>query len=105
MNKDLFIDAIHKKLKVEIKYQSKEKGVISRLCIPFDYGPSQRVNIKDKRDKFHFLDLNSPNGMHPIAGDPERVLEVRQLDETFDPEQYIRWNTNWIIPRDWGSFS
>jgi hypothetical protein len=101
----MFIDAIHKNLKVEIKYQSKEKGLITRQCIPFDYGPSQRANIKDKRDKYHFLDLNSPKGMHLIAGDPERVLEVKQLNESFDPGQYITWDTNWTIPRDWGIFS
>lgn len=41
-NKEKFFKAIDEKLKVKITFDSIEKGIITRVCIPFDFGPSQK---------------------------------------------------------------
>lgn len=39
--KETLLEAIHKRYVVNITVNSQEKGLISRLCIPFDIGPSR----------------------------------------------------------------
>ena len=46
-----FLRAIHNKNIIVIRFNSNEKGIISRKCIPFDFGPSRRY--KDKQDRYH----------------------------------------------------
>jgi len=36
------MEAIHNKKIVELTFSSKEKGIITRLCIPFDHGKSRK---------------------------------------------------------------
>lgn len=55
-----FIEAINNKLILQITFDSKEKGIIKRTCIPFDFGPSRKY--KDGLDRYHVLDLDSPDG-------------------------------------------
>jgi hypothetical protein len=98
-----FIDAINKKKVVEIKFNSFEKGVIIRKCIPFDYGISRKY--KDRRDRYHFYDLESPEGDHNLSILPEQLIEIEITEENFDPKDYVKWTPNWIIKRDWGIFS
>jgi hypothetical protein len=100
---ETFIEAINQKLIVLLTFNSKEKGVITRNCIPFDFGPSNRY--KDGRDRFHFLDLDSPDGKHNLSILPEQISNIEILNKEFDPSDYIKWTTNWHIPRDWGIYS
>ncbi|WP_367390619.1 hypothetical protein [Lewinella sp. LCG006] len=104
MIKEAFIQAIHDKRKVKITFDSKSKGRISRVCIPFDYGPSRR-NLKDNPDRYHTYDLESPDGKHTLSIHPEQVVNLEVLTEHFDPADYITWSPNWFVKRDWGKFS
>ena len=103
-NHETFLHAIINKKVIELTFNSNEKGVITRKCIPFDFGPSRR-NLKINPDRYHFYDLNSPEGKHTLSILPEQVIKVNLLDETFDPADYITWTPNWFIQRDWGIYS
>ncbi|CEN93695.1 hypothetical protein [Paraclostridium sordellii] len=98
-----FLKAIHNKKIVNIKFNSKEKGLVVRKCIPFDFGPSRRY--KDNLDRYHFYDLDSPSGRHNLSILPNQLIEIEILDECFEPGDYVSWKTNWFIARDWGKFS
>lgn len=102
-NYEKFIYAIHNKNMLNLTFDSKQKGVITRLCIPFDYGPSRRYS--DGGDRYHFYDLNSPDGKHNLSIVPEQVLKIEVLDRKFEPVDYIHWKPNWFVKRDWGEYS
>lgn len=101
--KDVLIDAINQKLKISVTFNSIEKGEITRICIPFDFGPSRRY--KDGLDRYHFYDLDSPDGKHNLSLLPEQVLEIKLTTETFNPEDYVTWTPNWFMSREWGKYS
>ena len=104
MIKDSFLQAIREKKVVRIKFKSKEKGEVIRKCIPFDYGPSRREKIKV--DKFHFYDLDSPDGSHNLSIVGDQLLSLDILDETFNPATYVTWSpVQWFVKREWGRFS
>lgn len=95
-----FLSAIYNKNIVEIKFNSKEKGVIFRRCIPFDFGPLRKA--KDGLNRYHFYNLDS---RHILSLLPNQLLQINVTSEIFEPGDYITWKTNWFIPRDWGRFS
>lgn len=102
--KAVFIKAIHTKSPVKVKVNTYEKGLIDRHCIPFDFGPSN--HFKDKSERFHFYDLNSPDGKHNLSILPEQLISIEALNETFDPATYVTWKPiNWHVKRDWGNYS
>ncbi len=101
--KEIFFTAIHGKKEVKITFDSKEKGIIKRKCVPFDYGPSRKYN--DVRDRCHFYDLDSPEGNHNLSILPEQLIAIELLNETFEPSDYVTWRPNWIVKRDWGKYS
>lgn len=103
--KEKFLHAIDNKLKVNITFNAKEKGQIIRVCIPFDFGASQKIDAIDKSEKYHVLDLDSPDGPHNLALNPNEVVEIEILNENFDPAEYVNWQPNWIYKRDWGNKS
>lgn len=101
--KEIFLDSIHRKKKVTIMFDSKEKGIVTRECVPFDYGPSRKY--KDGRDRYHFYDLNSPEGQHNLSILPEQLINIELLNEPFEPADYVNWTPNWFVKRDWGKYS
>lgn len=101
--KEIFFEAIKSKKIVKIRINSKDKGVIERICIPFDFGESRRY--KDGLVRFHFYDLDSPEGKHNLSILPEQLLHIQITDKDFDPGDYVKWEPNWIYPRNWGSYS
>lgn len=103
MMKELFIKAIQEKLVVVITFNSKEKGYLKRKCIPFDFGPSRRT--KDQSDRYHFYDLDSPDGQHNLSILPNQLINIEITEITFDPRDYIKWTPNWFLKRNWGSYS
>lgn len=107
MFKEKFVAAIHEKNKVKLSFLSKEdSGVLIRKCAPMDYGPSRRANLKN--DRYHLWDYESDTMNHTLSLSPEQVAKIEVLDETFDPAEFITWNTKkspWFIPRNWGPFS
>ncbi len=104
-NKEKFLKAIDEKLKIKITFDSKEKGIITRTCIPFDFGPSQKKDAIDKTEKYHMYDLDSPdNGQHNLPVAENKMLKIEILEENFNPAEYVTWNPpyKWIHPRNWG---
>ena len=101
--RDIMIDAIRSKRKIRLTFNSKEKGIIARTCIPFDIGASKRY--RDGFNRFHFYDLDSPDGKHNLSILPEQILSIIILDDVFEPEDYVNWEPKWYVKRDWGKFS
>jgi len=102
--KDIFIQAIYDKKKIRVSFYSKEdKEVIVRICAPMDYGPSRRVT--DKSDRFHMWDYESDTEQHTLSLKPEQISDIEVLEETFEPSEFVTWQTDWIVPRDWGQYS
>lgn len=103
-NYNNFIQAIHEKRCIELTFTTKEKGVVTRKCIPFDFAPSSRA--KDKTNRYQVYDLNSPDGSHNLAKLPGEVISIEILNETFNPADYVTWKKiDWHIKRDWGIYS
>lgn len=98
-----FLEAINNKMILQITFDSKEKGIIKRTCVPFDFGPSRKY--KDGLDRYHFLDLYSPDGKHNLSILPDQVINMTLTNNNFNPADYISWTPNWHISRDWGEFS
>jgi len=99
-----FTKAINEKRVVIVKFESKDRGVISRRCIPFDFGPYRR-NISPNPEKYHLFDLNSPEGGHNLSLLPSQIISLEILSENFDPADFITWQPNWFISRNWGAYS
>lgn len=102
-----FIQAIHDKKKIELHFFSKEDGrVIVRKCAPMDFGPSRRAKIPT--DRYHLWDYESDEKQHNLPLLPNQIKEMKILDETFDPAEFIHWPfvpKSWHVQRDWGQFS
>ena len=105
--KDEFIRAIHAKKKVRVTFFSREDhNVLIRKCAPMDFGPSRRTKVKNHR--YHFWDYESDTKTHTLSLNPDQIQKIEVLDETFDPSEFITWNTKrlpWYVKRDWGTFS
>jgi hypothetical protein len=99
-----FISAIHNKNKIRITYFSKkDNGYVTRLCAPMDIGPHKR--FPDKGDRYHVWDYDGSNGPHPSSLEPDQIRSIEALDEDFDPSEFVTWETDWTIARDWGRCS
>ena len=99
-----FLNALHGKYQVKVKFYSKEDGrSIVRVCAPIDYGPSRRS--KDKSNRFHFWDFTSDVGGHTLSLLPSQVQSINILSDPFNPSDFVRWRPKWKVPRDWGPYS
>lgn len=100
MIKDEFIKAIHNANLVEVTFDSKSKGMMTRTCAPMDYGPSRRSSSDEP--KYHFYNTDSS---HPMPLSEEQITTMNVLEEKFNPENIVHWEPNWFIERDWGKSS
>jgi hypothetical protein len=99
-----FIDAIHSLNKVRITFHSKEDGVpLSRVCAPMDFGPSRRAH--NKEDRFHSWDYESDQKNHVLSLLPNQIISIEVLGENFHPSEFVTWQPNWFVTRDWGAYS
>lgn len=99
-----FINAIRCRNKVKLTFYSKEDaGVLTRTCAPMDYGPSRLAF--NKADRYHLWDYDSDKQQHILSLLPEQIVSMETLQETFSPSEFITWNTDWLIGRDWGDYS
>jgi hypothetical protein len=107
MHKETFIQAIRDCKKVRLTFFSKEdEGTLIRKCAPMDYGPSRRA--KEKNDRYHLWDYESDTEQHTLSLNPEQVKGLDILEESFDPDEFVTWDTSaspWFVERDWGSHS
>ena len=98
-----FVQAINEMKLVKVVFNSYEKGKITRVCVPFDYGPSRRY--RDGKDRYHFYDLDSPSSNHNLSILPEQIVSIDIISENFRPSDYVKWQPKWFIERDWGIYS
>ncbi|WP_099346999.1 hypothetical protein [Clostridium tertium] len=98
-----FVQSINEMKLVKVVFDSYEKGRITRVCVPFDYGPSRRY--RDGEDRYHFYDLDSPSSNHNLSILPQQIKSIEILNETFCPEDYVKWTPSWFFKRDWGLYS
>ncbi|CAL2082927.1 hypothetical protein [Tenacibaculum dicentrarchi] len=104
--KELFINAIHNKQKIKVTFFAKKYNEdITRICAPMDFGMSQGKNTKDKSEKYHLWDFESSSGGHTLPLKPDVIKNIEVLDINFEPSEFVTWNANWIVSRDWGQFS
>lgn len=103
MVKNIFLNAISEIKIVKVKVNTKEKGVIERHCIPFDFWPSRK--FKDGVDRYHFWDLDSPEKKHNLSILPEQLIKIEILSQSFNPWDYVKWKPTWFVKRDWWDFS
>lgn len=105
MHKDYnkFVSAIENKKLVEIVFNSHEKGTIKRKCVPFDFAVSNKY--RDGINRFHFYDLDSPDGSHNLSALPEQLISLEILSDSFEPGDFVKWSPHWTIPRNWGIYS
>lgn len=100
---DDFFSALHSTNLIELTFDSKEKGEITRKCAPMDFGPWARSSSGEIR--YHFIDLNSNSGTHPLSITPDQVRHMEVLEEKFKPGELIHWTPKWHYARDWGVYS
>ncbi|MEG1706622.1 MAG: hypothetical protein RR291_03905 [Clostridia bacterium] len=100
---DIMKKAIDTCCLVQLTIMSKGKGIIHRICVPFDIGPSRRCN--DEKIRYHFYDLDSPDGQHNLSLLPKQIVNIQLSAEKFNPSDFVKWKHNWFYKRDWGSDS
>lgn len=101
-NHTRFIEAIHEKKKVWVRFYSKaDSGLLDRVCAPLDYGPGGE--LKDGLNRYWLWDYASNAGPHTLDLLPEQIVDLQVLGEVFDPAQLDVRQAQWSIPRDWGS--
>jgi len=104
-NHEKFLQAIHNKRILQVEFDSYEKWIIVRHCIPFDFWPSRRKNLKENPDRYHFYDLDSPEQKHNLSIIPEQLIELSVTEDDFDPATYIKRTPNRFVERDWWEYS
>jgi hypothetical protein len=101
-NHTRFIEAIHEKKKVCLRFYSKaDRGVLERVCAPMDYG--QGEDIQDELSRYWLWDYGSNAGSHLLGLVPQQIVDLQILGEGFDPTDFGIRPSPWLIPRDWGS--
>ena len=94
---------ITKKRLLNLTFDSYQKGIIIQKCVSYDYAISKRY--KDGNFRYHFHDLDSPDGKHNLSILPAQVILIELLNNYFDPAHYITWTPSWSLSRDWGIYS
>jgi hypothetical protein len=100
-----FADAMQNNRKVLLTFLTRDNSTLLRKCAPLDIAPSRRAKVKF--NKFHFWDYDSANP-HILSIDPSQIIDLQILEETFNPEDIVTWDTTqspWCIKRDWGRLS
>ncbi|TAL07387.1 MAG: hypothetical protein EPO07_00265 [Verrucomicrobia bacterium] len=101
-NHQSFIEAIHEKKKVCVRFYSKaDSGVLDRVCAPMDYGPGSEN--QDGLNRYWLWDYASNSGSHVLGLVPQQIVNLQVLGEVFDPAQVENSSPSWTIPRDWPS--
>lgn len=86
--KDIFLEAINNRQKIQLVFFSKEDNAnLTRICAPFDIGPSRRA--KDKSDRYHVWDYDSDTERHVLSLLDVQVVSITVLEEQFDPADII----------------
>lgn len=101
---DVFIDAIHTKKKLKIRFYSEEdRGYIERVCAPMDYAAGKRIH--DGIPRYWVWDFESDKANHTLPLRAERIEWMNDAGEVFDPASFVSWPPKWVIARNWGQHS
>lgn len=112
-NYDKFVNAIHEKRILVIKYYSqKDKTFVVRKCAPFDFWPKRKwekkywcdVYIDNSEKKYLFWDLDGSGWWHIVWKSINEVSNIDLTDENFVPEDFIDIDSvkcPWFIDRQW----
>ena len=96
---DVFIDAIHTKKKLRIRFYSADDGCyIERV-----YATGKRIH--DGIPRYWVWDFESDKANHTLPLRAERIESMDDVGESFDPASFVSWPTNWTTARDWGKYS
>ena len=68
-----------------------------------DFGPSKRA--KDKADRYHFWDFDSDTKSHILSLLPKQIRSIHPMNINFDPGEFITWEIDWFLKRNWGIYS
>lgn len=102
--KEKFVNAIKNRQKLSVTFFSKEdRGQLTRICAPMDFGTSRRS--KDGIERYHLWDYTSDEKSHTLSLKPDQIISMIEVNEFFNPSDFVSWQPNWIIKRDWGRYS
>lgn len=86
-NHNQFLEALHEKRKVRVKFYSPaDGGVLDRVCAPMDYGPASGTN--DGLNRYWLWDYASDTGSCSLGLVPQQIVDLQVLGEVFDPAQF-----------------
>ncbi len=103
-NHNLFISALENTQLITVTFKSNEKGTLTRTCAPMDYGHWRKSSTYPDI-RYHFMDLDSSSGVHPLPIKAENILRMELLKEKFEPQNIVTWVPDWHIARNWGIYS
>lgn len=97
-----FIEAIHEKKKVNVRfYSTPDAEVMDRVCAPLDYGPGGEN--PEGVNRYWLWDCASVSEPKILGLAPQQILDMRILGEMFEPNQlHPPLAPHWSIPRTWG---
>jgi hypothetical protein len=99
-NHNQFIEAIHARKKVWVRFYSKaDGGVLDRVCAPMDYGPGTE---SDGLNRYWLWDYAN-EGSHALGLMPKQIVDLRGLGEEFDPTQWNAGPPQWSVERNWSA--
>jgi hypothetical protein len=99
-NHERFIEAIHDKKKVCVRfYSTADSGLLDHVCAPMDYGPGGEV--ADGLNRYWLWDYANDTGSRVRYLTSEQVIDLQVLGEVFDPAQLDIRPPQWAIVRDW----
>ena len=81
-NHQNFLKAIAEKKIVKLRFNARQKGIIERSCIPYDFGPS-KIFLSPNPSRYHFYDLDSPNGAHNLSIMIEQVILIEITEQNY----------------------
>jgi hypothetical protein len=101
-NHPRFIEALHAKKKVWVKFYSPvDNGILEHVCAPMDYGPG--VEPPDGLHRYWLWDYTSTTEPHTLGLIPQQIVQLEVLGEEFNPADFGVRPAPWCIPRDWNS--
>ena len=98
---DILKQAIKEKRLVEalVYIQSREQEELRKL-VPLDYEPSNFYG-NEEEVRFCFY-TNDSNKNHYFSTKQKNVINIKLLNEPFNPADYKEEGREWNIERDWG---
>ena len=95
-----FIEAIHAKKKVCVRYYSMaDSGVVDRVCAPVDYGPGN--DNQDGLNRYWLWDSAGNPESHLLGLLGPEIVNIQVLGDVFDPAEVTPGSWPWSIPRNW----